>query len=187
MAEAPRSGLDEWADVAGVHSKDLKIGGLADQAFAGKPARRRLEGIGEECGPLATHLFIMGPDQHKLALDFGEVQGVAGTQAAGNEAFHVRCSSSVKFAVTLREYERIGTPGLALGGDHIHVTGEDESILILRANGGHDIGFGGIVRGFVGGDCESTVLCSLGKVTGKAADGTVGDRRECNEALQVVN
>ena len=91
----------------------------------------------------------------------GDVEGGLGVDEAreggeddGEEAFHVGGASAVETAVLLGEDPGVGGPVLAFDGDDIGVGGEGDAGEVLRADGGVEVGFVGLVHDAAGFDAE---------------------------------
>ena len=90
----------------------------------------------------AADLLIIGKGEVKRRLQIEFRHALRMGKGAGDEAFHVRRTASVKLAAALFHRKRVGRPVLPVHRHHIGVAGEHDPATILRPDRRPKIGLG---------------------------------------------
>ena len=108
------------AEFAFVTKNRLQFSGFANQADSGL-VRTSGERIQQSPHPEAPDFLIIRNGQmQRLHQRLRKKVGDSG-ENAGNKAFHVRCATTIQFAIALRQGERGNAPVLPVHGHHIAV------------------------------------------------------------------
>ena len=145
-ASSPRQ-VTRMPDLALVRRHHLQAGGLADDAEA-RPPGQALHHVDQPADAEAADLLIVAE---------GKMQGLgepafAATcaehaEAAGDEPLHVGAAAGVEPAVGSPERERVGRPGLALGGNDVAVPRKHDALAVAGPDGRQEIGLASVFAG----------------------------------------
>ena len=122
-----------------VAEDELHLGRFADEAQE-RPQRRQVQHVEQAAHTDAADFLVMRQRQLQRPAQRGVGGLEHGVDRQGDKAFHVAAAAAVDPPVLQRRLERRHAPGLAGGGHHVGVPGQQDPRHIARASAGEQIG-----------------------------------------------
>ena len=135
---------DPVSKLALVRGDDLQHRGFPHYAKPW-PHRHGLQHVQHAAHPDAADFLIVGKRKMNGRAEFALHRGMGEIEAAGNEALHVSRAATIVVATAGAQLKRIAAPVLPLDRHHIRMPRKRNPRLVLRTNGGPEIGLPAIL------------------------------------------